>query len=1046
MDFKKFQNPDSILRPAPFWAINARITPEETARQMADMIDVGLSGGFFHSRAGMITDYLGEEWFQAMDAAIEVAKEKDGYVWLYDEDLWPSGNAGGQVAGMKDEYRAAYLQAEFVPVGEEARLDEEACPKAAYILIGRQGVNVDKIEKIDFDEARNRTDVERILFRREYMGKTPWWGGESYANLLNPEAMKEFVTLTHEVYKKRLGHEFGKRIPGIFTDEPQLLQGPSALPWWDGIPDVYDNWHGRDFWADLPYMFFDGPEARKIRLIIHRTFLRQFCESFSEPIFKWCEKNGIEHTGHYNAEDNFEGQIRCHCGGIMAHYRYQQAPGIDHLCRQTHVGSGMILTVKQVGSAARQLGRSRVLDEIFGVSRHTTTFEDFKWIGDFDLVLGANFFCPHLTLYSAKGRRKRDYPPNWNYQQTYWHELRPLNDYFTRVGQVLTSGKAAPDALVLHPIESGTSAHRFGFLQPSGVGRTDYQYTIAGRKRSMPYDLPAEDLSKAHYFDQMLRRTLESALNAGYDVDLGDEGYIEDMGSVKDNLFVIGEMSYPIVIVPPSETWRPKTFELLKQFAANGGHLIITGTLPTELDCEPAANEWKALAASPGVQAIPISTIQLQGAIDRVSPAKFSIRGADGKAVPDMYVHHRVDDDNHAFFVINSSRNYSNDYTFTACGQPNLPVALWNPVDGTRVKVDTKTVGQDTRYTFNLQPNGSAIIVTGPNAVADAAPETAKVDLSKGDIIPLPETWHFNRSEENVLVMDRISASLDGGKTWWDEDKEHRVRYNLAKHFDTLDALMWQPWVAIRKGVFNGKGGEVILRYKFLNTVDKPKSAYLVIEDIATGNVIVNGNVIDISNAGWQWDQSFGKVDITNYIKKGENIVDFRFDYNFQSEIEAAYIVGDFGVRLVDPYRGEIIDEAKEIKNGSWLDQGFSFYSGAMTYRNDIDIPSDGKRTFVRLNRPSGILYKFRVNGKDAGKVLWHPLELEITPFLHPGKNTLEIEVVSSRQNTLGPLHEIEGDDWLWVGPHAFEEESRVKTELSLFDYGLLGGAELVRL
>ncbi len=65
MDLQGFRNPDKILRPAPFWAINAKITAEETARQMADMIRVGLSGGFFHSRAGLVTDYLGDDWFAA---------------------------------------------------------------------------------------------------------------------------------------------------------------------------------------------------------------------------------------------------------------------------------------------------------------------------------------------------------------------------------------------------------------------------------------------------------------------------------------------------------------------------------------------------------------------------------------------------------------------------------------------------------------------------------------------------------------------------------------------------------------------------------------------------------------------------------------------------------------------------------------------------------------------------------------------------------------------------------------------------------------------
>jgi len=86
------------------------------------------------------------------------------------------------------------------------------------------------------------------------------------------------------------------------------------------------------------------------------------------------------------------------------------------------------------------------------------------------------------------------------------------------------------------------------------------------------------------------------------------------------------------------------------------------------------------------------------------------------------------------------------------------------------------------------------------------------------------------------------------------------------------------------------------------------------------------------------------------------------------------------------------------------------------------------------------------VNGSDAGKILWRPFELDITPFLRAGSNELEIEVVSSRQNTLGPLHEWEGDDNMWVGPNAFEQDPMLREEFSLFDYGLLGGAELARI
>ena len=1029
MRFDEFQRPESILRPAPFWAINDRITPEETARQMADMIEVGLSGGFFHSRAGLTTDYLGEEWFDSMNAALEVAKEKDGYLWLYDEDLWPSGNAGGQVAGMKDEYRAAGLQAEFVPAGEEALPDGEDEWKAAYLVIGRQGVKVDGFERIDVEAARNRTDAERLLFRRHYSEKTPWWGGESYANLLNPEAMQEFIRLTHENYKRHLGDEFGKRIPGIFTDEPHVRQSHNALAWWEGLPDVYDKCHGRDFWADLPYMFLDGPESPKIRLLVHRTILKQFAEAYSEPLFKWCEANGLEHTGHYLMEDTFEGQISCQGGGVMALYRYHQAPGIDHLCRCV---DPMLLTAKQVGSAARQLGRKRVLTEIFGCSRHTNTFEDFKWIGDFDLVLGTTFFCPHLTLYSTRGRRKRDYPPNWNYQQTYWHELRPLNDYFARVGYALTSGKGKPDVLILHSIESGTAGHRLGLNPPRRVAGVD-------RQLEMPVDLPGEDYGPARHFDLMLKRTLDAVLNAGYDADVGDETYFEDMGSVDGSLFRIGEMAYPVVIVPPSQTWRPRTFSMLKEFVANDGKLLILGRLPNELDCEDAADQWKELEASPGVQTIPCGARHIQEALDKIAHRTFSLRGPDGHAVPKTYLQHRVDGDQETFFIVNSDRDRSHDYVLTVFGS-DIPLAEWNPLDGSRHGLATEKVGDDMRYAFTLPPGGSKLIVMDN----DALPAVHHVNLDKGDVIRLPEGWRFKRSEENVLVMDRLDASVDGGKSWLGQDLEFRVRRRLAEHFGTTAALQWQPWVAIRKGIFDGKGGDVILRYTFRSAIDRPKSAYLVIENLDKGHVIVNGKDVRAGQA-WQWDHAFGKVEITDLVCKGQNTVDFRFPYDFLSDVEQAYIVGDFGVRLANPYEGEIIDEPAELSNGSWLEQGYPFYSGNMTYMTSVDIPGDGKRTFLRLNRPSGILYAIRVNGKDAGKILWRPFELELTPCLKAGRNGLEIEVISSRQNTFGPLHEREGDDYIGCGPGNFEAEGMIREEFSLFDYGLLGGAELVR-
>ena len=104
-----------------------------------------------------------------------------------------------------------------------------------------------------------------------------------------------------------------------------------------------------------------------------------------------------------------------------------------------------------------------------------------------------------------------------------------------------------------------------------------------------------------------------------------------------------------------------------------------------------------------------------------------------------------------------------------------------------------------------------------------------------------------------------------------------------------------------------------------------------------------------------------------------------------------------------------------------------------------------GVRTFLRLLDPSATLCIVRVNGTEAGRLLWRPFALDLTEHLKSGSNVLSIEVVASGHNAHGPLHVREGDAFRWFGPGAFENQGDLKKPFSLFDYGLLGGAELVR-
>ena len=94
--YELFRNPGAAWRGKPFWSWNGELREDEVRRQINVMKEMGLGGYFMHSRAGLITEYLGEDWFDLINAGADEGEETGMEAWLYDEDRWPSGSAGGK--------------------------------------------------------------------------------------------------------------------------------------------------------------------------------------------------------------------------------------------------------------------------------------------------------------------------------------------------------------------------------------------------------------------------------------------------------------------------------------------------------------------------------------------------------------------------------------------------------------------------------------------------------------------------------------------------------------------------------------------------------------------------------------------------------------------------------------------------------------------------------------------------------------------------------------------------------------------------------------
>ena len=92
---EQFAAPGTEYRGIPFWSWNGKLEPEKLRRQIRSFRELGFGGFFMHSRVGLKTPYLGKEWFDCIRASIDEAKKQSLTPYLYDEDRWASGAAGG---------------------------------------------------------------------------------------------------------------------------------------------------------------------------------------------------------------------------------------------------------------------------------------------------------------------------------------------------------------------------------------------------------------------------------------------------------------------------------------------------------------------------------------------------------------------------------------------------------------------------------------------------------------------------------------------------------------------------------------------------------------------------------------------------------------------------------------------------------------------------------------------------------------------------------------------------------------------------------------
>ena len=229
-----FRNPSCEYRGAPFWAWNGKLSAEELLRQIGVFRRMGLGGFHMHVRTGMDTPYLGSEFMDYIRLCTREAERLGMRAWLYDEDRWPSGTAGGRVTAGKPENARKTLLMTVQPYtpdrphrslrpepgrGQESVRQDNGELLAVYdILLDGDGC-LRSARRIGEDDPAEGTKWYAYM---EHATADPWFNNQAYVDTLCPEAIREFIRQTHEHYREGVGTYFGGTIPAIFTDEPQF--------------------------------------------------------------------------------------------------------------------------------------------------------------------------------------------------------------------------------------------------------------------------------------------------------------------------------------------------------------------------------------------------------------------------------------------------------------------------------------------------------------------------------------------------------------------------------------------------------------------------------------------------------------------------------------------------------------------------------------------------------------------------------------------------------------------------------------------------------
>ena len=192
----EFRDPPREFSLMPFWFWNDDLKEAELLRQMDDFQAHGVYGFVIHPRMGLPRDigWMSPKMLRFMKLAIEEARKRKMYVILYDEGMYPSGSASGQVVAHNPAHAERALRKIDLEPGQKYR------PKPGWNLMAI--VDRPNGQRMAVVDRPTGNTIRGLHYLKE--GAYPKEELLPAGDILNPEAMASFRHLVYDRYAAEL--------------------------------------------------------------------------------------------------------------------------------------------------------------------------------------------------------------------------------------------------------------------------------------------------------------------------------------------------------------------------------------------------------------------------------------------------------------------------------------------------------------------------------------------------------------------------------------------------------------------------------------------------------------------------------------------------------------------------------------------------------------------------------------------------------------------------------------------------------------------------